>query len=215
MTGSRNQWEEGRVRINGVLWVPDSVGLMNAEHTSKVEITDVPGAQTIRVGLSDPESLHPEASPEWGTVIERKGGKFAFDITAKELVGVITLVIYSPEVIESLALTCEVKKNEPVLRLYYESTSQDAPLPPEVTSIGLNSWSGFGARLKRSDGAPVPDVQITVHMPEKETYTRKTGAQGTTLSEAFRYDTVGPRTIEATADLPSGNLSVQYLIDVK
>lgn len=217
MANSSNSWEQANVRINGVEWVPGSAGVMYLDQPNKIEV-DAPEAfvRTLRFDVADYPTPRPEANPAWGVDVERKDGKFTSLVTfVGNSTGSLKLIIYSRDAVSVLELLCEVKINQPSLRFWYGSNNQDAPLPPEVVDIRLDSWSRVNVRLKRSDGSPMANVPLTVYMPEKGTLSRTTSELGTVIGDAFQYNTIGPRTFEAVATLPGGDVSVQLLLNVR
>lgn len=217
MVNSSPPWEKANVLINGVEWVPGSSGVMYPDQTNKIEV-EIPEAslQTLRFEVVNHGDLKPDADPAWGVDIERDAGKFTSRVTFPGgSPGAITLLIYSRDVVTVLEVPCEVKKSEPSFRFWYESTGQDAPLPPEVVNIRVNGWSGVNLRLKRSDGTPLNNVRVTLYRPEKEPFKRITSGQGIVQGDVFLYTTTGPRTFEAVAELPDGDLSVKLLINVR
>ncbi len=217
MVNSTNPWEQATVLFNGEEWQPGTTGELNTGQINKIEV-QLPEniAQTLRFGHANGGNPQPEASPDWGTDVQRTDGKFtvqvAFDAGYS---GAITLIIYSREVDTPMEVPCQVAKEKPVLRFWYESTGGEAPLPPAVVDIRLNGWSGVHMKLRYADGTGVAGVPVTLYRPEKEDFKHTTGTGGVVMVNAFTYDTVGLRTFEGIAHLPGGDVSGKLLLNVR
>ncbi|WP_433735717.1 hypothetical protein [Pseudomonas putida] len=217
MVNSSGPWEKAKVFINGVLVTPGSSGVMYPGQSNKMEV-EVPeeSVRTLRFAVVESGELEPDADPEWGTDIKRVAGMFTSLVTfTGNSTGSIRLIIYSPDTTAVLEVLCEVKEGKPSLRFYYASAGQYAPQPPAVVELRVNSWYGVDLKLTDSTGSPISGVRATMYRPEKEPVSGHSNAQGViSIFTAYQYTTLGPRTFEAVATLPSGEARATFLINV-
>ncbi|WP_338919101.1 hypothetical protein V0M98_16645 [Pseudomonas silesiensis] len=130
--------------------------------------------------------------------------------------GTFSLNILSDVGARALSTTLISLRNELSFRFYYGSTGGDAPLPPTVVDVRVDAWVGISMRLLYSDGSPVTNVPVTLHIPEQIPQNGTTGRDGTLRGGAFKYSTPGRRTLRAVATPPGwGEVSVTLLINVQ
>ena len=113
------------------------------------------------------------------------------------------------------APNCKLQSEQPSLRFYFAPSGTYAPLPPEVTNLSAKWWHSVDLRLMHADGSPIAGATVTMYRPEQETISGRTKLDGVLLGfPAYQYTTPGPRTFEAVATLPSGEVRASYLINV-
>jgi hypothetical protein len=126
-------------------------------------------------------------------------------VGTKNSEGTFRLKLFSDAETTVLITSINRLQNKPILRFYYSSSNQDAPLPPDIARSYVDQWYGIDTRLNHSDGTPIAKTLVTVHKPEQNPENGYTRLDGVCIGfEAYKYTTPGLRTFEAVATLSNG-----------
>ncbi|MBD9586297.1 hypothetical protein IB254_04410 [Pseudomonas sp. PDM03] len=100
--------------------------------------------------------------------------------------------------------------------LKFQAGSQPAPVPPQTTFVNIGLPISIVVRLQFPGGAPVVGMPATIVVPDKGTYSGKTGSPNGFFSTPYMtFFTAGVKTVTAEATLPGGTrLTATVLLEV-
>ncbi|MEX3777115.1 hypothetical protein [Pseudomonas sp. MYb118] len=217
MANADDPWKQATIVINGVEWLPGMTGNLRPSADNKIEVS-IPdqAVRTLRLGHADGGRPEPVASPDWGEDLVRENLRFTTLISFEpSYSGPITLIAYSQDMPTPLGMACRVVKAAPILRFWFRSVWQPAPLPPDRLSIKVGDWYGVDLMLTYPDESPISGALVNFFRPDHEPYVSRTDGAGVVTTNAFKYSTVGLRTFTAEAEYAPGVfVSATLLVDV-